>query len=308
MSVNNKLTRKRHFRENTPLILLALPGILMLLLFSYVPMFGIIIAFKDYKYPLGILGSEWVGLDNFKFLFSSDYIYGVIGRTAGYHILLESFNILCSVIVAILLYEITSKALIKTYQTAILLPSFISFVLVAYIVFTLLSHEYGIVNKFLESVGATPIKWYNEPKYWPAILLITNLWKGVGYSTLLYYATIIGIDTSLFEAAEIDGANKWQLIRHITIPALVPIVCLMMILSVGNIMSGNFDLFYQVPRQSAALYSTTDIMNTYIYRSLTTGNISTSGAVALFQSVIGTVMVLLTNGIVRKVSPDNAMF
>lgn len=308
MRVNNKLTRRRYFRENAPLILLALPGILMLLLFSYLPMFGIIIAFKDFKYPMGILGSRWVGFENFEFLFSSDYIYGVIGRTAGYHILLESFNILCSVIVAILLYEITSKKLIKTYQTAILLPSFISFVLVAYIVFTLLSHEFGILNKLIESMGGTAVQWYNEPKYWPVILLITNLWKGVGYSTLLYYATIIGIDTSLFEAAEIDGANKWQLIRHITIPALVPIVCLMMTLSVGSIMSGNFDLFYQVPRQSAALYSTTDIMNTYIYRSLTTGNISTSGAVALFQSVVGTIMVLLTNGIIRKVSPDNAMF
>ena len=308
MSANNRLTRKRHFKENVPLFLLALPGIIMLILFSYVPMFGIIIAFKDFKYPLGIFGSQWVGLKNFEFLFSSDYIYGVIGRTAGYHILFELFGIICSVVIAILLYEVTSKTLIKTYQTAILLPSFISYVLVAYIVFTLLSHEYGILNKLLVSVGLDAVKWYNEPKYWTVILLITSIWKNVGYSSLLYYATIIGIDTSLFEAAEIDGANKFQLIRHITIPSLVPIVCLMIILSVGNLMSGNFDLFYQIPRQSPALYSTTDVINTYVFRNLISGSITTSSAVGVFQSVVGTAMVLLTIGIVRKVSPDNDMF
>ena len=207
-----------------------------------------------------------------------------------------------------LLYEVNSKLLIKTYQTAILLPSFISFVLISYIVFTLLSHEYGILNNVIEGFGGEAVKWYNEPKYWPAILLITNLWKGLGYSSLLYYATIIGIDTSLFEAAEIDGANKMQLIRHITIPSLVPIVCLMLIMSMGNVMSGNFDLFYQVPRQSAALYGTTDIINTYVYRMLSSGNITTSSAVGFFQSFVGTIMLLLTNTIVRKISPENSMF
>ncbi|MBQ9965505.1 MAG: sugar ABC transporter permease [Clostridia bacterium] len=306
--MNNKLTRQRHIRENFPLLLIAFPGILCVFLFSYVPMFGVIIAFKDFKYPLGIFGSQWVGIDNFKFLFSSDYIYGVIGRTVGYHMLFEIFSIVCSVLVAVLLYEVNSKLLIKTYQTAILLPSFISFVLISYIVFTLLSHEYGILNNVIEGFGGEAVKWYNEPKYWPAILLITNLWKGLGYSSLLYYATIIGIDTSLFEAAEIDGANKMQLIRHITIPSLVPIVCLMLIMSMGNVMSGNFDLFYQVPRQSAALYGTTDIINTYVYRMLSSGNITTSSAVGFFQSFVGTIMLLLTNTIVRKISPENSMF
>ncbi len=306
--MNNKLTRWRHIRENFPLWLIALPGILCVFLFCYVPMFGVIIAFKDFKYPLGILGSQWVGIDNFKFLFSSDYIFGVIGRTIGYHMIFEIFSIFCSVIVAVLLYEISSKLLIKTYQTAILLPSFISYVLISYIVFTLLSHEYGIVNNVIKDFGGEAIKWYNEPKYWPTILLITTLWKGLGYSSLIYYATIIGIDTSLFEAAEIDGANKFQLIRHITIPALVPIVCLMLIMSMGNIMSGNFDLFYQVPRQSAALFGTTDIINTYVYRMLTGGSITTSSAMGLFQSVVGTIMLLLTNTVVRKISPENSMF
>lgn len=300
--------RRKHFKENAPLFLLAAPGIITVVLFSYLPMFGIIIAFKDYQYYNGIIGSSWVGLDNFKFLFSSNYVYGVVGRTMGYHLLFESVGIICAVVVAILLYEISSRALLKTYQTSILLPSFISFVLVAYIVFILLSHEYGLLNSLIKKMGGEAIFWYNEPKYWPVILLITNTWKNLGYSSLLYYATIIGIDTSLFEAAQIDGANKWQQIRHITIPCLLPIICLMVIMSIGNLMAGNFDLFYQVPRQSPALYSTTDIINTYVYRSLATGSITTSSAVGLFQSVVGTVMLLLTNTIIRKVSPDNAMF
>lgn len=300
--------KKRHFYENAPLFLIALPGIICLIAFAHLPMFGIILAFKDYRHIDGILGSAWNGLDNFKFMFSSNYIYGVIGRTIGYYILFTAVSMLCSVIVAILLYEITSKMCLKIYQASMLLPSFISFVLVAYIVFTLLSHEYGIVNKALEDMGFNAIKWYNEPKYWPAILLIVNIWKGVGYSCLLYYSTILGIDTSLFEAARIDGASKWQEIKNVTLPHLIPIISLMLIMSMGSIMSGNFDLFYQVPRQSAALYSTTDIMNTYIYRNLSTGGISVSAAIGLFQSVVGTVMLLFTNGILRKISPENAMF
>ena len=300
--------KKRHFYENAPLLIIALPGIICLIAFCYLPMFGIILAFKDYRYIDGILGSAWNGLDNFKFMFSSNYIYGVIGRTVGYHILFTAAGMLCAIIVAILLYEITSKTCVKIYQTSILLPSFISMVLVAYIVFVLLSHEYGIINRFLESMGIEAIKWYNESKYWPAILLIVNLWKGAGSGCLLYYSTILAIDTNLFEAARIDGATKWQEIKNVTLPHLIPIISLMLIMSMGGIMSGNFDLFYQIPRQSAALYSTTDIINTYIYRNLSTGGISVSAAIGLFQSLVGTSMLLLTNVILRKISPENAMF
>ena len=211
-------------------------------------------------------------------------------------------------LVAILLYEITSKVALKTYQTATLLPNFISWVLVAYIGFALLSHEQGIFNSILKQLGGKTVEWYAETKYWPAILTFFYMWKSVGMGSIMYYAALMSLDVSLFESATLDGANRFKQIIYITLPSLVPILSVMIILGIGGIMSGDFGLFFQLPRNSGPLYPVTDIIATYTYRGLSEGNLSQSSAVGLFQSACGLIMVLLTNTIIKKVSPENAMF
>lgn len=307
-TLQNKRFKKHLLKQNIPLIVLALPGLLYAFIFCYLPMFGVVIAFKDFKYSRGIFGSEWIGFDNFKYFFSSNDVFTVIGNTVGYSLVMLFLQVGLSVIIALLLYEITSRKCLKAYQTMILLPNFISWVLVSYIVFALLSHEYGIINKVLESLGFEAKNWYDTPGYWRWLLPLIYLWKICGQSCIMYYAALMGIDSSLYEAADIDGASRWVKTIKITLPELVPIICIVLILGVGGAMNGNFGLFFQVPRQSAALYSTTDIINTYVYRTLQNGNIGVSAAVGLFQSVAGTLLLVSTNFIVRKIDPDSAMF
>jgi len=312
MAKSNALISGRRKRElikrNIPLVLIALPALIYVFIFSYLPMFGVVVAFKDFKYPRGIFGSEWIGLENFKNFFESSDVYTVIGNTIGYSLIMLALQVTLSVIIALLLYEITKRSLIKTYQSAILIPNFISWVLVSYIVFALLSHEYGIVNKGIEALGGEAIKWYDTPTYWKIILPVIYLWKICGQSCIMYYAALMGIDASLYEAADIDGANRWTKTMKITIPELIPIICIVLILGVGGAMNGNFGLFFQVPRQSPALFSTTDIIATYVYRTLQNGAIGVSAAVGLFQSVVGTILVVSTNLIVKKIDPDSSLF
>lgn len=307
-TIASKRRKRELFKRNIPLIALALPALIYTFVFCYLPMFGVVIAFKDFKYPRGIFGSEWVGFENFKYFFQSSDVYTVIGNTVGYSLFMLVLQVLLSVIIALLLYEVTQRPLIKTYQSAILIPNFISMVLVSYIVFALLSHEYGVVNKIIEALGGQPIKWYDTPSYWGVILPVVYVWKVCGQSCIMYYAALMGIDASLYEAADIDGASRWTKAIKITIPELVPIICIVLILGVGSAMNGNFGLFFQVPRQSPALFSTTDIIATYVYRTLQSGNIGVSAAVGLFQSVAGTILVVLTNLIVKKIDPDSSMF
>ena len=307
-TLRNKRFKKHLLKQNVPLIALALPGLLYAFIFSYLPMFGVVIAFKDFKNSRGIFDSEWIGLENFKYFFSSNDVFTVIGNTVGYSLVMLFLQVTLSVIIALFLYEITSRKCIKAYQTMILLPNFISWVLVSYIVFALLSHEYGIINKLLESMGLQAVNWYDTPGYWRWLLPLIYLWKICGQSCIMYYAALMGIDSSLYEAADIDGASRWVKTIKITLPELVPIICIVLILGVGGAMNGNFGLFFQVPRQSAALFSTTDIINTYVYRTLQNGNVGVSAAVGLFQSVAGTILLVSTNFIVRKINPDSAMF
>lgn len=308
----NPVKPKRHLRkrlrENIPLTLLALPAIVYVFIFNYLPMFGVVVAFKDFKYTKGILGSAWAGLKNFKYFFSSNDVFTVIGNTVGYSLVFLLLDVIVSVMIAVFLYEITSKIRLKIYQTSILLPSFISWVLVTYIVFVLLSHEYGLVNQLLEALGFSAVKWYDTPSYWRFIMPMVYLWKIAGNSCIIYYAALMGVDASLYEAAEIDGAGRWKKLIHITLPSIMPVVCIMLILGIGGAMNGNFGLFYQVPRQSPALYPTTDIINTYVYRGLQNGSIGVSAAVGLFQSFVGMILLLVTNAVVRKINPENAMF
>ena len=268
-----------------------LPGAIYLLINNYIPMTGIIVAFKNYNARAGIWGSPWAGLKNFEFLFaSSDAAVGIA--------------------FAIFICDALSKKLQKVYQSAILFPYLMSAVILGYIVYAFLSQSNGIVNlSILPALGKDPINWYQEAKYWPFILTFANIWKGVGYGTLIYISTINGIDPSLYEAARLDGAKKMQQIRYITMPFLVPTIITLTLMNVGRIFYSDFGLFYQVPRDSGMLYPTTNVVDTYVYRGLMkTGNIGMSAAAGFYQSMIGFVLVLAANAIVRKFSSENALF
>ncbi|MGN6713625.1 MAG: ABC transporter permease [Anaerocolumna jejuensis] len=305
----NRKSKWRTFRDNFELSVMLIPGILFFLIFSYIPMFGVIIAFKDYRNNLGILGSKWVGLRNFKFFFTSQDAWRIARNTIGYGLVFIILGIVCSVTIAILLYEIKNKFALKFYQTTMILPHFLSWVIVGYITYILLEPNMGILNQILQFFGMKGIDWYLEPKYWVVILPLVNVWKTVGLSCIMYYAALMGIDEQLFEAATVDGASKWKQVKYITIPSLVPLMTVLTILHVGNIIKGDFGLFYNIPRNVGLLYPTTDIIDTYIYRGLQTGDdIGITTAVGLFQSFVGLVMVVATNKIVKKISPENSLF
>lgn len=297
------------FKDNAELSVLLIPGMILLILFAYIPMFGVIIAFKDYRNNLGIFGSKWVGLKNFKFFFASQDAWRIARNTVGYGIMFIVIGLIAAVFVAILLYEVKRKAALKFYQTSMILPHFLSWVIVGYITYVLLEPNLGIFNKIIRFFGGEGLQWYSEPKYWIFILPMVNLWKTIGLKCIMYYAALMGIDEQLFEAAQIDGASRLKQIWYITIPSLIPLMTILTILDVGHIIKGDFGLFYTIPRDVGLLYPTTDIIDTYVYRGLRTGDdIGITTAVGLFQSVVGLIMVVGTNLIVKKVSPENSLF
>lgn len=299
---------KVYLKNNIELTLLGLPGILLLFVFCYIPMGGVIIAFKNYTYADGILGSKWIGFDNFKFFFTSQDAWRITRNTVGYGIVFIALGIAAGVALALILNEVSNKVSLKIYQTTMILPNFLSWVIVGYITYVFLNPTSGVLNQIVKLFGGNEIAWYSEPKYWPFILPIVQVWKSVGMGSLIYYSTLMGMDSSIFEAAEIDGAGKLQKIRYITIPSLIPIMTIMLIMNVGNVIKGDFGLFYQVTRDVGLLYPTTDIIDTYVFRALKGGSMAMSSAVGLFQSVVGFIMVIITNKIVTKIEPDNAMF
>ncbi len=305
---NLKDNKKLKYKKNLKLFTMTLPGMIHLLLFAYLPMFGIIVAFKNFKYTQGIFGSPWCGLDNFMFLFKSNDFIRIIRNTLGYNIFFIFFGMFCSVFVAIMLFHIKKRAAIKFYQTAMLLPHFVSWVIVSYIAYIFLNPSYGLVNTLLGKLGIEGIQWYAEPKAWPFILTFFNEWKKVGMSCIMYYSVLIGIDTGMLEAAEVDGANKVQQIIHILIPTLVPTMIILAIMNVGSIFRGDFGLFYQLPRDVGVLYEVTDVLDTYIYRALKSGDIGMSSASGFLQSVVGFATVWTANAIVKKIDKDSAMF
>ncbi len=291
------------------LTLLALPGILWFVIFAYIPMFGLVIAFKDFDYAKGIWLSDWNGLENFKYLFGTDDAVRILRNTVCYNAVFILLGTVVSVMTAIFLDFTKRRIFIKVYQTALFLPHLISWVVVAYIGLALFSFSNGFFNHFLISIGKEPVSWYMEPKYWPFILVIFNIWKTIGFNVLVYYGTIIGIDSTLYEAGAIDGANRAQMVFKITLPLLKPTIILMFIMSIGSMMRADFGLFYYVPNNQGALYAVTDVIDTYIYRALKTlGDIPGSSAASVFQSVVGLGLVLLSNFVVKKIDADNAMF
>ena len=297
------------FIDNLQLGSLALPTVILLLIFSYWPMFGIVLAFKNFKATKGIFGSPWVGFNNFKFFFTSVDAFRVTRNTIGLNFLFITFGTICAVVFAIIMFEVKKAYEVKIYQTIGILPSFLSYVVVGYIVYIILDPTKGLANQLLAVFHQKGINWYMEPKYWPVILLLTNIWHSVGLGSIIYYAALMGVDTELYEAAEIDGADKLQKTRYISIPQIVPIITIMTILAIGKIFRADFGLFYNVTKNVGALYPTTDVIDTYVFRALVSaGNIGMSSAVGLFQSVVCFATILLTNWVVKKIQPDNSLF
>ena len=302
--------KKNALKEYWPLYLMMLPALLYLLINNYIPMAGMVIAFKKLNFAKGIWASPWAGLKNFKFLFASRDAWVITRNTLLYNVAFILVNMVIGIAIAILITEVKNIKLKKLYQSAILLPFLMSMVILSYIVYALLSAENGLVNNsILPLFHMDPIQWYQKPKYWPVILIIANCWKGVGYGCLIYIASLIGIDPSFYEAARLDGASKWQEITKITLPSLVPTIITLLLLSIGRIFYSDFGLFYQVPMNSGVLFPTTNVIDTYVYRALIEqGNISMSSAAGVYQSLVGFCVVMLSNWIVRKVDKDQALF
>ena len=298
------------WKKAVPLFLMMIPGLFYLCINNYLPMTGILVAFKDYDPLGGIFGSKWIGFENFKFLFhSSDTIY-ILRNTLLYNVAFIILNTLFSVGMAVLLAEITNRLAVKFYQTALLLPSLVSTVILSYMVLLFLDGKTGYINNtILSFLNRSPVSWYSEPKYWPFILLFVNTWRSAGKMSIIYYATIIGFDSGLYEAANIDGASAWQKIKYITIPQLGPVIIVMTTIAVGHIFTADFGLFYQVPLDSGSLYGVTNVLDTYVYRALIQLNdVGMSSAAGVFQSLVGFCLVISTNILLRKKSPENALF
>ncbi|WP_261306584.1 ABC transporter permease [Paenibacillus andongensis] len=289
---------------------MVIPEIVYLIINNYLPMFGLVIAFKDVNFTKGIWASDWVGFKNFEYLFKTSDAMLITRNTILYNTAFIIINLIIAVGVAILLNEVKKKLFARFYQSVILIPYLISMVIVGYLVLAMLSGETGYINKqVLPMLGMDPISWYSEAKYWPYILTFVNIWKHVGYLCVIYLAAIIGIDTEYYEAARIDGASKWQQITNITIPLITPVIVIMTLLQIGRIFYSEFGLFYQVPLDTGALFPTTNVIDTYVYRALLRlGDIGMSSAAGLYQSVVGFILVLISNYVVSKRNSDNALF
>lgn len=300
----------KRIRKFIPIYLLALPGVLYLVINNYIPMAGLVVAFKNYSAKRGIWGSKWAGFNNFKYLFGTEDAWVITRNTLCYNIAFIIIGTIMAVTVAILLSELRNRKASKFYQSIILLPYLVSWVIISYLVFGFLSAETGFINNsILGSLGISPISWYNEPKFWPVIIVLVYLWQGMGYSSIVYFASVVGIDRGYYEAAEIEGATHWQKIRHITLPLIRPTIITMVLLSVGKIFYSDFGMFYQVPMNSGAILSTTNVIDTYVYRGLLQqGNIGMSAAAGLYQSLVGFIVVVIANLIVRKIDRDSAFF
>lgn len=304
----------RTLRENFIFLLMVLPGAAWLILFFYIPVFGNIVAFKDYHitgegFIDSVMKSKWVGFDNFKFLFSSKDAYIITRNTVLYNLGFIFLGLIVSVGIAIIFSELRSKRVVKVLQTSMLFPYFLSWVIISFFTDAFLNVDKGLVNHILTSLGMKTINFYSELWIWPALLLFLGIWKGFGYSSVMYYATIMGIDPTFYEAATVDGASKWQRIRNITIPQLSSLITVLTILAVGNIFRADFGLFYQIPHNAGALYSVTNVIDVYVYNGLTkSGDIGMTAAAGLYQSVVGLVLVLISNIIARRIDKNAALF
>ncbi|RHP34344.1 ABC transporter permease [Lachnotalea sp. AF33-28] len=305
-----KQKKKIRWKKVIPVYLMLLPAMIYFLINNYLPMYGITIAFRKLDYKLGILRSPFNGLENFKFLFASGNLGPILRNTILYNLVFMVIGTVLPITVAILFNEIRNKWAKKTYQTMILVPHLMSMVIVSYLVFAFLSADTGFINKsIIEPLTGNTISFYQEKKYWPFILTFVHQWKGIGFSMVLYLSTILGISIEYYEAAKVDGATKWQQIRHVTLPLLKPTVITMLILSISKICMSDFGLFYQVPKNSGTLYSVTQTIDTYVYNALMNqNNIAMSSAASVLQAIVGFILIIAANAFIRKTSKENAIF
>lgn len=292
-----------------PFYLMALPGFAYLFINNYMPLPGLWMAFTKPNFRKGIFGGDFVGFDNFKFLFTTNDAFVIFRNTIGYNLIFLVLGPVLAITAAIFLNNVRQTYMKKAYQTVILLPHLISMVVVSYLVYALLNTDVGLLNKVIEAFGGQGVKWYSSPQYWPFILVIVNQWKGIGFSSIVYLSSIVGISNDYYEAAELDGCSKWQQIRYITLPLLKPTVVTMTILGLGGIFRSDFGLFYQVPLNQGPLISVTQTLDTYVLRGLMSlGNLGMSAAAGFFQSVVGFCTIMLSNAVVKKISADNALY
>jgi len=300
----------KSFLENTwkhrAHVVMALPVFLVLFFIMYVPMAGLVMAFKEFDFTKGIFASPWNGIENFKFLLASKKIFLTMTKnTIMYYVIFTAVGTFLNVVLAIAIDQFIFKKMAKVMQTIMIIPVFISYAAVQFIVYAFISTDTGILNN---SLGITT-RFYSSASLWPLILTIVKIWNSVGYGSVLYMSVLAGIDTALYEAAEIDGASKWQKIWHITLPSLIPMITVMLLLSVGNVMRSDTGLFYQVTRNSGLLYSTTQVIDSYVLNAIfKNSNFGFTAATSFFQSVVGLLLMLFANGMVRKIEPDNALF
>lgn len=304
----NKILGSRENKKTIQLSILALPALLVIFVFSYIPMAGIFLAFKNINYVDGIFHSPWVGFDNFKFFFTSSDAWLVVRNTLGYNIVFIVVGTALSVLFAIMLNEVISRRSLKVYQTIFFFPYFFSWIIVAYMVYSLIG-PYGIISNLINKMGFTSFDFYSTTWIWPILLTLVHIWKGIGYVSIIFYAGIMGISQEYFEAAAIDGATKFQMIRKITIPLLIPLITIMTLLSIGKIFYSDFGLFFFVPREIGQLFPVTQVIDTYVFRMLkVSGDLGMSSAAGLFQSTLGFIVVLLSNYAVRKFNEENKLF
>lgn len=304
-----KVKKSGYFVRTLPLYVMMLPGLIYLAVNNYLPMFGLTFAFKDINYTTGVWQSPWCGLDNFGYLFRTKDAYVIFRNTVLYNVAFIVLGTVLAIAVAILLSQVRGK-MMRVYQTTILIPYLIAITVVAYLGYAFLSTDTGFINNsILAPLGIDAVSFYSNSSYWPAILIFIYLWKNFGYNTILYYATLIGIDDSYYEAAVIDGASTWQQIRHITLPCLKTTIITLTIMAIGRMFYSDFGLFYQVPMSNGLLFDATQTIDTYVFRALIQSNdVGRSSAAGFLQSVLGFVLVLGANLVVRKVDKDSALF
>nr|WP_305181778.1 ABC transporter permease subunit [uncultured Schaedlerella sp.] len=302
--------KKANWKAQLPLLLMTVPGMLYLFINNYIPICGLFIAFKDIDYSKGIFKSDWNGFENFKYLFRTEDAFIITRNTILYNLTFIILNVVICVAVAVMLSEVSKKFMMKFYQTALLLPHLISIIIIAYIAYAFLNSDTGFINHSIqEAIGRDPINFYADPKYWPFILVIVQVWKTMGYTSIIYFSAILGIDRSLYEAAVVDGAGKMKQIFYITLPLLRPTIITMVLMNVGRIFYSDFGLFLQVPMNQGALFNVTNTIDTYVYRALLLNNdIGMASAAGLYQSIVGFLLVLGANLLVRKMDPENALF
>lgn len=307
----NPLPKKmKKIRRFIPLYIMMLPGIAYFVINNYLPMPGLLMAFQRYKYTKGIWGSPWCGLKNFTFLIKSNDLSLLVRNTVAYNLVFMVLGTVFAIAVAILLNEMRRKKLQQTFQTIILIPHLLSYVIITYIVYALFGAEYGMINNsILKPLNIQPISWYTEEQHWPVILTCVHLWKSFGYSSIVYYATIVGFDQTYYEAAVVDGATTWQLVTKITLPLLKHVIITLTLFSIGHIFASDFGLFYQVPMNSGLLYNTTSTLDTYVYRGLLEdNNLGRASAAGFFQAFVGFICVITANAVVRKIEAESALF